>query len=196
MQKGTKHSSDCRMTWGRKDASCPRCVELMTPKAKVDSHFFGESGTAERIDKSVFIARTLYDLVDCMGDAFWLSAEQRSQLVHDRSVVMNENSGYAAWFTECDCLWPWEHIEGMSPEQWGHFKSGRAILKHWPTAPLDPTLADCIEHAPEYSVQKWRENPLSRYCDGSVSPWHKLAGQRSSWERIKDYEQQRVAFRR
>lgn len=28
-QNTTKHSADCKMVFGRKDASCPRCQELM-----------------------------------------------------------------------------------------------------------------------------------------------------------------------
>lgn len=28
-QQGTKHSPDCKMVFGRKDANCPRCQELI-----------------------------------------------------------------------------------------------------------------------------------------------------------------------
>jgi hypothetical protein len=28
-QQGTKHSADCKMSFGRKDANCPRCQELI-----------------------------------------------------------------------------------------------------------------------------------------------------------------------
>jgi len=29
MANGTKHKADCNMAFGRKDATCPRCVELL-----------------------------------------------------------------------------------------------------------------------------------------------------------------------
>ena len=28
-QQGTRHAADCKMVFGRKDANCPRCQELM-----------------------------------------------------------------------------------------------------------------------------------------------------------------------
>jgi hypothetical protein len=32
-QQGTKHLVDCKMAFGRKDPSCPRCQELMAGSA-------------------------------------------------------------------------------------------------------------------------------------------------------------------
>jgi hypothetical protein len=34
-QMTTKHSTDCKMVFGRKDASCPRCQELIAGAAPI-----------------------------------------------------------------------------------------------------------------------------------------------------------------
>lgn len=42
-QTGTRHSSDCKMAFGRKDPNCPRCRELLRGDAPRDGY-----GSAQR----------------------------------------------------------------------------------------------------------------------------------------------------
>ena len=58
---GTKHKADCEMVFGRKDATCPRCVELLNGSPTRDGWQKKYFETKKREDETRIAAIRAHD---------------------------------------------------------------------------------------------------------------------------------------
>lgn len=61
--KKTAHKSDCQMAFGRKDASCPRCQELLAGAAPRAAAY--DYGAKARREAVVIAAIKTHDFTNC-----------------------------------------------------------------------------------------------------------------------------------
>lgn len=92
-------------------------------------HFIGESGSDHNPDDGLFLAKTLEDVIDSMGQAFHLNAGQRVKLMQSGYLSLDNRDFDFVATQACGCAKPWEHGKTITPEDWAKLQVNQAIVE-------------------------------------------------------------------